>query len=322
MKIAFFGSSLVSSYWNGAATYYRGLLRASPRAATTITFYEPDAFDRQQHRDIDPPTGPRSSSIRRREDGAARGRRRGGAAPTSSSRRAASACSTTCCSRASSPPSRPEAIRIFWDVDAPATLAELRGRSATTRCAALLPRSTSSSPMAAARRWSTPIEGFGAAALRADLQRARPDDPPSRSPPDPRFAADLAFLGNRLPDREARVERVLPRARGAAAGAPLPARRQRLGRQADAAPTSATSATSTRATTTPSTPRRSPCSTSPATAWPTIGFSPATRVFEAAGAGACLITDAWVGHRAVPGAGRGGARRARRRRGRRAPRSA
>ena len=26
-----------------------------------------------------------------------------------------------------------------------------------------------------------------------------------------------------------------------------------------------------------------------------FGFSPATRVFEAAGAGACLITDAWVG---------------------------
>jgi spore maturation protein CgeB len=26
-----------------------------------------------------------------------------------------------------------------------------------------------------------------------------------------------------------------------------------------------------------------------------VGFSPATRVFEAAGAGACLITDAWTG---------------------------
>jgi spore maturation protein CgeB len=26
-----------------------------------------------------------------------------------------------------------------------------------------------------------------------------------------------------------------------------------------------------------------------------VGYSPATRVFEAAGAGACLITDAWVG---------------------------
>ena len=28
MNIVFFGSSLVSAYWNGAATYYRGILRA------------------------------------------------------------------------------------------------------------------------------------------------------------------------------------------------------------------------------------------------------------------------------------------------------
>src|SRR5437763_1594737 len=28
MQIAFFGSSLVSAYWNGAATYYRGIIRA------------------------------------------------------------------------------------------------------------------------------------------------------------------------------------------------------------------------------------------------------------------------------------------------------
>ena len=28
MRIAFYGSSLLSSYWNGAATYYRGLLAA------------------------------------------------------------------------------------------------------------------------------------------------------------------------------------------------------------------------------------------------------------------------------------------------------
>jgi spore maturation protein CgeB len=27
-NIAFFGSSLVSAYWNGAATYYRGFIRA------------------------------------------------------------------------------------------------------------------------------------------------------------------------------------------------------------------------------------------------------------------------------------------------------
>ena len=28
MEIAFFASSLVSAYWNGAATYYRGIVRA------------------------------------------------------------------------------------------------------------------------------------------------------------------------------------------------------------------------------------------------------------------------------------------------------
>ena len=32
MNIAFFGSSLVSAYWNGAATYYRGIIRALARA--------------------------------------------------------------------------------------------------------------------------------------------------------------------------------------------------------------------------------------------------------------------------------------------------
>jgi hypothetical protein len=64
MKIAFYGSSLLSSYWNGAATYYRGLLR-SWRGGHEVTFYEPDAFDRQQHRDIDPPDWARWWSIPR-----------------------------------------------------------------------------------------------------------------------------------------------------------------------------------------------------------------------------------------------------------------
>src|SRR5205085_11003353 len=53
--IAFFGSSLVSAYWNGAATYYRGVLQALAANGHRITFYEPDAFDRQAHRDIADP---------------------------------------------------------------------------------------------------------------------------------------------------------------------------------------------------------------------------------------------------------------------------
>ena len=55
LRIAFFGSSLVSSYWNGAATYYRGIIRALDARGHRVTFYEPDAWDRQAHRDIDDP---------------------------------------------------------------------------------------------------------------------------------------------------------------------------------------------------------------------------------------------------------------------------
>src|SRR5688572_12951980 len=55
LEIAFFGSSLVSAYWNGAATYYRGIVRALAERGHQVTFYEPDAYERQQHRDMDDP---------------------------------------------------------------------------------------------------------------------------------------------------------------------------------------------------------------------------------------------------------------------------
>src|SRR5690606_8331475 len=55
LNIAFFASSLVYAYWNGAATYYRGIVRALADHGHRVTFFEPDAFERQQHRDIDDP---------------------------------------------------------------------------------------------------------------------------------------------------------------------------------------------------------------------------------------------------------------------------
>src|SRR3569833_505761 len=55
LYFAFFGSSLVSAYWNGAATYYRGMIRALHERGHRVTFYEPDAYERQKHRDIDDP---------------------------------------------------------------------------------------------------------------------------------------------------------------------------------------------------------------------------------------------------------------------------
>ena len=53
--IAFFGSSLVSAYWNGAATYYRGIIKYLHRLGYEVTFYEPNAFDRQKHVDLPNP---------------------------------------------------------------------------------------------------------------------------------------------------------------------------------------------------------------------------------------------------------------------------
>src|SRR5690348_11907114 len=51
MKIFVFGSSLTSSYWNGAATYYRGIYKNLAALGYEVTFAEPDIYDRQKNRD-------------------------------------------------------------------------------------------------------------------------------------------------------------------------------------------------------------------------------------------------------------------------------
>src|SRR5690349_10343245 len=55
LNIAFFRSSLISAYWNGAATYYRGIIKALHARGHCVTFYEPDAYYRKEHRDIPDP---------------------------------------------------------------------------------------------------------------------------------------------------------------------------------------------------------------------------------------------------------------------------
>src|SRR5581483_5354567 len=51
MRIYVFGSSLTSCYWNGAATYYRGIYKNLQRLGHEIIFAEPDIYNRQQNRD-------------------------------------------------------------------------------------------------------------------------------------------------------------------------------------------------------------------------------------------------------------------------------
>jgi spore maturation protein CgeB len=113
-------------------------------------------------------------------------------------------------------------------------------------------------------------------------------------PREPRFDCDLAFLGNRLPDRETRVEEFFLRA-----ALLCPERRFLLGGSGwgdKALPSNVKdlghvyTADHNALNCTP----RAVLNIS-RESMARFGFSPATRVFEAAGAAACLITDAWEG---------------------------
>ena len=291
MQIAFYGSSLLSSYWNGAATYYRGLLRDLAGRGHAVTFYEPDAFDRQSHRDIGPPDWARVV-VYANAEGEAR-------------RVIAEAQKADVVVKASGvgvfddlllegllDAARPDAVRLFWDVDAPATLAELRANPDHP-----LRRRLPELDFVLTYGGGPPVieayEGLGARFCRPIYNGLDPETH-HPAPQDARFAGDLNFLANRLPDREGRVERFFlePAAR-------LPGRRFLLGgngwgdkpmsanvRAVGHVGTADHNAFNGSALAVLNVARDSMAE---------VGFSPATRVFEAAGAAACLITDAWEG---------------------------
>jgi len=113
-------------------------------------------------------------------------------------------------------------------------------------------------------------------------------------PPDPRFEADLGFLGNRLPDREARVEEFFL---GAASA--YPEGRFLLGGSGwgDKSMPENVNYVGHVYTEDHNAFNCTPLAVLNVNrdSMARYGFSPATRVFEAAGAGACLITDHFVG---------------------------
>lgn len=291
MRIAFYGSSLLSSYWNGAATYYRGLLSDLARRGHRIAFYEPDAFDRQNHRDIDPPDWAEVRVYPATIEAARAVIAEAGEADVVVKASGVGVFDDELLEGVVTA-ARPDAIRIFWDVDAPATLAEMRANPGHA-----LHRAMPALDLVLTYGGGPPViaayEGFGA---RACIPVYNALDPESHHPvpPHPRFACDLAFLGNRLPDREARVERFF-----LAAAARLPERRFLIG---GSGWESRGLPRNVRHIGHVSTRDHNAFNATPLAvlniardSMAAVGFSPATRVFEAAGAGACLITDAWEG---------------------------
>jgi spore maturation protein CgeB len=291
VKIAFYGSSLLSSYWNGAATYYRGILRDLAGRGYDITFYEPDAFDRQQHRDIDPPEWCRSV-VYPATDEAMRGvLAEAGAADIVVKANGVGVFDRELLEGVVAQAS-PHALKIFWDVDAAATLDEMRA-DASHPVLKALPDLDYVLTYGGGPPVVNAYKGFGAAAC-VPVYNAL--DPTTHFPvaPDERFACDLAFLGNRLPDREARVEEFFLKP-----AAHLPERQFLIGGngwETKAMPSNVRHRGHVY------THEHNAFNCTPKAvlnvardSMAHIGFSPATRVFEAAGAAACLITDAWEG---------------------------
>ena len=291
MKIAFYGSSLLSSWWNGAATYYRGLLRDLASRGYDITFYEPDAYERQQHRDMEPQPWAKSVVYPATADGLRSVLEKAAAADIVVKASGVGVFDDELIAGIIDH-SRPGALKIFWDVDAAATLEEMR-EDADHPVRRGLPHLDLVLTYGGGPPVIAAYEGFGA---RRCVPVYNALDPSTHHPvaPDQRFAADLSFLGNRLPDREARVEQFFLEPAAALPGRSfliggngweskaMPANVRHLGHVF----THEHNAFNCTPLAVLNVARDSMAS---------IGFSPATRVFEAAGAAACLITDAWEG---------------------------
>jgi len=292
MKIAFFASSLVSAYWNGAATYYRGIVRALHERGHQVTFYEPDAYDRQKHRDMaDPPwakvvvySAATEAEVLRTLEQA-----RGADLVVKAS---GVGVHDALLERAVLDLQSAGTLVAFWDVDAPATLDRVHGDAADPFLP-LIPRYDLVLTYGGGEPVRQAYLGLGA---RECVPIYNALDPSTHHPvaPESRFECDLAFLGNRLPDREARVEEFFLRA-----AVQLPEKRMLLGgsgwgdkglpanvRYLGHVYTADHNAFNCTPRAVLNVSRESMAR---------YGFSPATRVFEAAGAAACLITDAWEG---------------------------
>ncbi len=291
MRLAFYGSSLLSAYWNGAATYYRGMLEPLAGLGWEVTFYEPDAFDRQSYRDIDPPSWARSVVYPATEAGLRGVLAEAAHADVMVKASGVGVYDDALLAALLTTP-RPGALRVFWDVDAPATLADLRA-DGSHPLHRILPRLDMVLTYGGGAPVTQAYRGFGAVACWPIYNAL---DPATHFPvaPDPALATDLAFLANRMPDREARTEAFFldPAAR-------LPDRPFLLGGSGwDSKPMPA----NVRAIGHVGTEWHNVFNCSALAVlnvaretMATMGFCPATRVFEAAGAGACLITDAWEG---------------------------
>ncbi|HLH08654.1 MAG TPA: glycosyltransferase [Terriglobales bacterium] len=290
MRIFVFGSSLTSSYWNGAATYYRGIYKYLHKLGHQITFAEPDIYDRQNNRDsgdIDYANVIVYQTPRDLHNLLARAgmcdlviKHSGVGADDEVLERRVLDCASS------------QTRVAFWDVDAPATLSRVE-QNPTDLFRALIPQYDFIFTYGGGSPVIEHYRNLGAANCYPVYNALDPECH-FPVPSDPELQCDLAFVGHRLPDRERRVEEFFFRAAELApemsfvlggegwGGKHLPKNVRWIGHVG----TDRHNLVNCSARMVLNLNRESMAK---------VGFSPPTRVFEAAGAGACLITDEWPG---------------------------
>jgi spore maturation protein CgeB len=290
MRIFVFGSSITSSYWNGAATYYRGIYKQLDGLGHDITFAEPDAYGRQQKRDAGDFSYVRSIVFSAAGD-----------IPVLMA--AAGDCDLVIkhsgvgafdeLLEEAVPDCRSAVTRVaFWDVDAPATLARLE-RDPEDPFRSLIGKYDFVFTYGGGEQVVQKYLELGANNCYP-IYNALDPDTHHPAPADPGLQCDLVFVGNRLPDRERRVEQFFFRAAELApectfllggegwANKPKPANVRYIGHVS----TGDHNRVNSSARMVLNINRDSMAD---------VGFSPPTRIFEAAGAGACVTTDHWAG---------------------------
>lgn len=290
MRIFVFGSSITSAYWNGAATYYRGIYKNLAALGHEVTFAEPDIYSRQQNRDVSHVDYANVIVYQ---------------TPDDIEDLIALACTNELVIKHSGVGAgdalleqrvldcRSDRTQVaFWDVDAPATLASVESNPSNP-FRALIPRYDFIFTYGGGQPIVDHYRRLGARNCHP-IYNALDPSTHHPVPADPNLACDLVFVGNRLPDRERRVEQFFLEAAELA-----PEMRFILGGEGWGSKAI------------PSNVRwighvgtgdhnRVNCSARMVLninrqSMAEVGFSPPTRVFEAAGAGACLITDRWTG---------------------------
>jgi spore maturation protein CgeB len=292
LRISFFGSSLVSAYWNGAATYYRGIIKELYNNGHSVTFYEPDIYDRQKFRDVNNFGYAESVVYKPEVDDVKRVLR--------------SAEDSDIIIKTSGIGLFDEFLEsavidlkvtgkkvVFWDVDAPVTLDRLRANP-DDAFIKLIPEFDFIFTYGGGEPVVSRYKQFGA---RHCIPVYNALDPLTHYPENsnPRFEGTLGFMGNRLPDREKRVgefffeaARLLPDKKFVLGGngwensIPELKNIYRVGHVY----TYEHNVFNCSTLVTLNINRQSMVD---------YGYSPPTRIFEAAGAGACIICDQWNG---------------------------